>query len=274
MHAVLEAAARCKMPWSCSTGVNIFYEVAGEGPPLVLLHANPFDHTMWLYQVARFSRRYTVVAPDLRGYGRSDKPETSFTFADMANDVLSVIRDCGYEQIALAGVSIGATLALSIALDQPALVRALVLVGGEAGNPPVFSRLADDYAARPLAEQRRDHMRMIADTDFAHGALGRYLLEAALENTPELSGKAIAQIFRARAEVDLRTRLGELTVPILVLNGATDVSLESGRYTASRVPGAIHRIVPDAGHLCCLENPAAFDRAVLDFLDGQAMGRA
>jgi 3-oxoadipate enol-lactonase len=229
---------------------------------------------MWLYQLAHFSRRYTVVAPDLRGYGRSDKPETPFTFADMADDVLRVIRDRGHTRIALAGVSIGATLALAIALDHPELVRALVLVGGEAGNPPVFARLAEDYAARPLAEQRRVHMQMIADAGFARGALGRYLLETALETTPELSGRAIAEIFRARTAVDLRERLGEVAVPTLVVNGATDVSLESGLYTASRIPGALHRIIPESGHLCCLETPAAFDRAVLEFLDGQAMGHA
>jgi pimeloyl-ACP methyl ester carboxylesterase len=262
------------MPWSRSNGVGIFYEVAGEGPPLVLLHANPFDHTMWLYQLAHFSRRYTVLAPDLRGYGRSDKPETPFTFADMAGDILGVIRDRGYGRVALAGVSIGATLALALALDHPALVRALVLVGGEAGNPPIFARLAEDYAARPLAEQRRDHIHMIADADFARSALGRHLIEAALETTPELSGMAIAGIFRARAEVDLRARLGEVAVPTLVVNGATDVSLESGLYTASRIAGAAHRIVPRAGHLCCLENPAEFDRVVLDFLDGQSLGCA
>jgi pimeloyl-ACP methyl ester carboxylesterase len=262
------------MPWSRANGVNIFYEAAGEGPPLVLLHANPFDHTMWLYQIAHFSQRYTVIAPDLRGYGRSDKPEAPFTFTDMANDVLGVIRDRGYARIGLAGVSIGATLALAIALDHPALVRALVLVGGEAGNPPVFARLAEDYAARPLAEQRRAHMGMIADADFARTPLGRYLLDSALETTPDLSGKAIARIFRARTAVDLRARLGEVAVPTLVVNGATDVSLDSGLYTAGRIPGAVHRIVPESGHLCCFENPAAFDRVVLDFLDGQALGHA
>lgn len=262
------------MPWSRVNGVNIFYEVAGEGPPLVLLHANPFDHAMWLYQIAHFSQRYTVVAPDLRGYGRSDKPETPFTFADMANDMLGVVRDRGFPHVALIGCSIGATLALSLALDHPDLVRALVLVGGEAGNPPVFARLADDYAARPLADQRRAHVRLIADPDFARGELGTYLLDAALESTPMLSRGTIAQIFRARTAVDLRARLGGLAVPTLVVNGATDVSLESGRYTAEHIPGAVHRIIRGAGHLCCLENPAAFDRAVLAFLDGQNLGRA
>lgn len=259
------------MPWSRSNGVRIYYEVAGEGPPLVLLHANPFDHTMWLYQIAHFSQRYTVAAIDLRGYGRSEKPDTAFTFADMANDVLGVIRDRGYAGVGLVGVSIGATLALSLALDHPDVVRALVLAGGEAGNPPIFASLAQDYAGKPLAEQRRDHIRMIADVGFARSALGRYLLDAALETTPQLSGKAIAQIFRARSAVDLRGRLGAVAMPTLVVNGASDVSFDSGRYTASRIPGAMHGIVADAGHLCCLENPAAFDALVLDFLGRQGL---
>jgi pimeloyl-ACP methyl ester carboxylesterase len=254
------------MPWSRSNGVNIFYEVAGEGPPLALLHANPLDHTMWLYQIASLSRRHTVVAPDLRGYGRSDKPETPFSFADMANDIVGVVRDLGFERVALAGASIGATLALAIGLDHPRLVRALILVGGESGNPPVFATLAKDYAAKPIAEQRRAHLQMIADPAFARSPLGRHLLDGFLEATPSLSGKSIAQIFHARTKIDLRSRLAEVAIPTLVINGATDVSLESGRYTAGHIRNAIHRIVPDAGHLCCFENPAVFDRLVLEFL--------
>jgi pimeloyl-ACP methyl ester carboxylesterase len=262
------------MPWSRANGVKIFYEAAGEGPPLVLLHANPFDHTMWLYQITHFSRRYLVVAPDLRGYGRSDKPETPFTFADMAADMVGVVRDLGFERIALAGVSIGATLALAIALDHPRLVEALILVGGESGNPPVFEALARDYAAKPVAEQRAAHIRMIVGGDFARSPTGRHLLEGFLESTPSLSGKSIARIFEARTKVDLRSRLAEVTVPTLVVNGATDVSLEAGRFTASHIRGAVHRIVPDAAHLSCFENPAAFDRLVLDFLAAQGYGAA
>lgn len=262
------------MPWSRSNRLSIYYEVAGEGPPLVLLHANPFDHTMWLYQVAHFARRYTVVAIDLRGYGRSDKPEQGFTFLDMANDVLGVVRDLHFARVALIGVSIGATLALQLGLDHPELVRAMVLVGGESGNPPVFAKLAEDYAARPIGEQRVEHIRMFMGDDFSGSPTGRYLLDSFLATTPQLSGKSIAQIFRARSAVNLQDRLATVAVPTLVINGATDVSLESGLYTASHIPKAVHRIVPNAGHICCLENPAAFDRLVLDFLDAQGYGAA
>lgn len=254
------------MPWSRSNGLRIYYETAGEGPPLVLLHANPFDHSMWLYQIAHFARRYTVVAPDLRGYGRSDKPETPFAFTDMANDVLGVVRDLGFDRVALCGVSIGATLALQIALDHPALVKAQILVGGESANPPVFAMLAEAYTNKPIAEQRPAHIRMIVGDDFAATPRGRYLLDSFLETTPELSGKAIGQIFRARSSVNLRARLSEIAIPTLVINGATDVSLESGRETAKRIRGAEHCVIPEAGHMCNFERPWAFDRVVLDFL--------
>jgi len=254
------------MPWSRSNGLRIYYETAGEGPPLVLLHANPFDHSMWLYQIAHFARGYTVVAPDLRGYGRSDKPEAPFAFTDMANDVLGVVRDRGWSRVALCGVSIGATLALQMALDHPALVTAQILVGGESANPPIFAQLAEDYTSRPIAVQRAEHIRMIVGDDFAATPRGRYLLDTFSESTPSLSGKAIGQIFRARAPVNLRARLPEISLPTLVVNGATDVSLESGRETARRIRGAEHRVIPGAGHMCNFEEPWEFDRLALDFL--------
>jgi pimeloyl-ACP methyl ester carboxylesterase len=260
------------MPWSRSNGLNIHYETVGEGPPLVLLHANPFDRSMWLYQEAHFASRYRVVTVDLRGYGRSDKPETAFAFRDMAEDVVGVIRDLGIARAALAGVSIGATLSLQIALDHPGLVSAMILAGGESGNPPVFETLARDYAARPIERQRVDHMRMIVDREFAESPVGRYLLSMFLETTPALSGAAIAQIFRARCAVNLQDRLGEVSIPTLVVNGASDVSLDSGRYTAAHIAGAVHRIVPDAGHMCCFEQPAAFDACMADFLAAAGYG--
>jgi pimeloyl-ACP methyl ester carboxylesterase len=115
---------------------------------------------------------------------------------------------------------------------------------------------------------------MFVSDDFARSPVGRYLLDSFLELTHELSGKSISEIFRARSTVNLQSRLSAVAVPTLVINGATDVSLESGRYTASRIPNALHRIVPGAGHICCLEKPAEFDRLVLDFLDAQGYGAA
>src|ERR1700738_3643178 len=72
------------MAISRANGLDIHYEIAGAGPPLVLIHALPFDHNLWLYQVERLSARFRTVAMDLRGWGRSAKPRTPFLLGDMA----------------------------------------------------------------------------------------------------------------------------------------------------------------------------------------------
>ena len=83
------------MPISRANGVDILYEKAGSGPALVLIHAMPFDHNLWLYQVERFSAHFTTIAMDLRGWGASAKPHAPFTLADMGRDVMGVLADEG-----------------------------------------------------------------------------------------------------------------------------------------------------------------------------------
>src|SRR6266496_5630737 len=86
---------RNSMASSRAHGVDIWYETAGAGPALVLLHANPFDHDLWLYQTAHFSTWFKVIGIDLRGYGRSAKVTTPYTLKDMGNDVVGVLNDLG-----------------------------------------------------------------------------------------------------------------------------------------------------------------------------------
>jgi pimeloyl-ACP methyl ester carboxylesterase len=100
---------------------------------------------------------------------------------------------------------------------------------------------------------------------------GRYLLDQFVEREPKLRGEAIAQVFMAGNHTDTTARLSTMKVPTLVINGEFDHSLPAGQKTASLVPGAVHRVLPGTGHACCIEDPAGFDRLVLDFLDSRAL---
>src|SRR6476620_10729234 len=121
------------MPYSNANGLRIYYEVSGEGFPFVMVHANPFDHNLWMYQIAHFSTYFKVVAIDIRGYGRSDKPSVPFTLKDMADDVLGVCCD-GRIMDAIVGVgSVGSGMAILLGLDHPELFKELILVGGSSG---------------------------------------------------------------------------------------------------------------------------------------------
>jgi len=255
------------MPYSTTSGVRIWYEVAGDGPPLVLVHANPFDHRLWTFQVARFSRAFRVISMDLRGYGRSDKPETPFTLADMAADVLGV---CEREAVASAifcGCSVGSGIALLIGLDRPQLAKALILVGGNSrGSPNVQERVEGFMSATDLRTFLTGYLKELVAPGFAETQLGRWVVATFTEHATTLSGRCIAQIHRARGDCDMSGRLAEIKLPTLVINGAHDNSLAAGRATAAGITGARHVVLPGTGHACCIEDPGAFDAAVLAFL--------
>jgi 3-oxoadipate enol-lactonase len=259
------------MPFASNRDVRIYYEVYGDGPPLLLVHANPFDHRLFSYQIARFSPFFRIVAVDLRGYGRSDKPETAFTLADMADDVLAVCAQERITRAVFAGVSVGSGIAMLLGLERPELVAALILVGGSAFGGADIEPRAAGYTSADLRGYQRAHMRELFAPDFPDTPIGQWVLNIFSENAHTLSGRCIAQIFRARQGCDMRGRLPDMKRPTLVINGEHDGSLSRGRETAALIPGAQHVMLPGTGHACCIEDPAAFDDAVTGFMSARGM---
>ncbi len=261
------------MPYSTRNGPKIHYEVHGDGPPVVLVHANPFDRRLWLHQVARYSAFYRVVAVDIRGYGHSDKPETPFTLADLKDDVLGVCADEGIERAIFMGVSVGSGIAMLAGLDHPEKCDALVLVGGSAAGPLDVESIVAGVRQETLGDDLMRLMRGYVAPGFADTRHGNWLLSLFTERAADLSAKSIAQVFRARGSCDMTARLPGLTVPTLVVNGAHDNSLTRGGVTASLIPGATHAVIPGTGHACVIEDPDAFDRHVVSFLSRRRLWR-
>jgi pimeloyl-ACP methyl ester carboxylesterase len=259
------------MPYSTRNGLRIYYETYGEGPPIVMVHANPFDHRLWTYQIARWSQFHRLISVDMRGYGRSDKPETAFTLEDMAADVLGVVADEGIEKAIFAGVSTGSGIALLISIEHPELVQATILVGGSSCGGKSMQARVDGFLSGDLKAYQLQHLKDCTAAEFPETKLGAWMLNMFNEQADTLSPKSIAQIFRARMGCDMGPRLGTVKVPTLVVNGEHDMSFAAGKDTASRVPGAVHAVIAGAGHACNIEDPAAFDAAVIDFLSARGL---
>jgi 3-oxoadipate enol-lactonase len=253
------------MPVSRRNGVDIWYEVTGDGPALVFVHANPFDHDLWLYQTAHFSTWFKVIGIDIRGYGRSAKVTTPYDLNDMAEDVVGVMKDVGVDRAVLCGCSVGSGIAIMLGLTHPELFDAIVLVGGNSGSSSRYQHRIDGYR-KDLGDYHIRHLRELVAPAFADSPLGRHLLNMWVEREPRLTGDAIAQVFMAGNHTDNTGRLGTMKVPLLVINGELDHSLPAGQLTASLVPGAVHKVLPGTGHACCLEDPAGFDALMIDFL--------
>lgn len=253
------------MPYCRGNGVDIWYEVKGDGPAMVLVHANPFDNDLFMYQTAHFSTWFKMIVVDIRGYGRSTKMTTPYSLEDMADDVVRVMRDAGVGRAILGGVSVGSSIALVLGLDHPELFDAIFLVGGSSSPSARFQARIDGYR-KDLETFHLYHLRDLVAPAFADSRLGRHLLNMWVERNPTLKGEAIAQVFTALSKNDTTARLGAMQPPVLVVNGEFDNSLPGGTQTAKLIPGAVHKIIPGAGHACNLEDPVAFDAIVIDFL--------
>lgn len=246
-------------------GIRIHYEVLGEGFPLVLIHANPFDRRLWMYQATHFSTFFRVISVDIRGYGFSDKPTSRTRIVEMAEDMVGVLRHEGAKEAIVAGISVGGVIALQLGLEHPEIFKSLILVGCSSRPGGRYQERIDGYT-EGVEKYHIQHLRALVSKDFSDSRLGSYLLKNFTEWDRRLSAKAIIEIFKALQNRDVTNRLGELKMPVLVINGEFDNSLPRSREMSRRIAGAIHRMIPKTGHACCLEDPMAFDEIVIDFL--------
>jgi pimeloyl-ACP methyl ester carboxylesterase len=264
-------------------GGQLFYEVAGEGPPLVLIHAGIADSRMWDDQLDTFAARFTTVRYDVRGFGRSDLPTGDYANHD---DLGGLFGQIGLERAALVGVSMGAEIAAEFALTYPERVTALVLVASRLARPTASEALRrgwDDVEAAyeagdiPLAVELE--LRMWVDgprrsPDQIDPAVRERVrvMDTDLFRRGEGAGDA------RPLEPPASARLAEIRAPTLIIAGDHDVAdvVESIDQLVASIPGARQAIVPGTAHLPSMERPNEFNRIVLDFLGslGHHAGRA
>lgn len=255
-----------------SQGIEIEFEVVGEGPTVVLGHSFLCSGAMWQNQVGPLSAENRVVNIDYRGHGASGRIAAAFSLYDMMEDVLAVLDYLAVGSAVWAGLSIGGMVALRAALRAPERVSGLVLADTDAGSEKPWKRLKYGALAwivrrcgiRPLLPQiarqmfgattRRTQPDLVAQwvDRFAHVDVPSALLTLAALNERE----------------DLLPQLSAVQVPALVLVGAEDRSLspERSRRLARALPHAHFLEIPAAGHLSSLEQPGVVTAAMLDFL--------
>lgn len=255
-------------------GVEMAYDRAGDGAPMVLLHAGIADRRMWDDVAPMLAEHFHVIACDLRGYGETPLPDGPFVYAA---DVAALLEGLGLERAHLVGVSMGGHVALDLALARPELVDRLVLVGagidGWEHDPALVAAWEEEEAAfesGDLDEVAWINVRTWLDgpTRNASGvpaALRRRVFEMQrdaldLENPAATGGWLTAS---------RRARLGEVSAPTLVLVGALDQRdfRKIAHVLAAEIPRSRLEELPGVAHLPPLERPEAFARAVLEFLD-------
>ena len=260
------------MPTTSVNGTDLHYVDAGAGSSAVLLlHAFPLHSGMWSRQVQALARQHRVIAPDYRGLGRSGAPPQASTMRLLAEDLRTLLAHLRIERVAVAGLSMGGYLAFEVWRQAPGVVRGLALCDTKAGadtaegaaGREAFARNALDHGLAWVADQMTPKL-LRPQPDPAVVKEVRHLVG---DGTP--AGVAAAQRGMALRPDSFAT-LATITVPTLVVVGEEDgltPPAESEKLAAA-VKGARLVRIPGAGHLPCLENPAAFTAALVDFVAG------
>ena len=253
-----------------SGGLEIAYERAGHGPPLVFVHGAAEDGRVWQPQLTALADAFAVVAWDEPGAGRSSDVPTDFGLPDYANCLAGLIEAVALGPANVAGLSWGGTLALELYRHHPELVATLILVDTYAGwkgsLPEEEVRVRVDGLHRMLAAPTEEFEPSLPGL-FAGGPPPEFvpLLE---EMAADVRPESLRVQLLALAEADQRDLLSRIAVPTLLIWGEQDVRspLRVARQFEQAIPNAQLVVIPGAGHVSNLERPEEFNRALREFL--------
>ncbi len=251
-------------------GTTIFYEITGDGLPLVFVHGLGGTGNLWHAQRAGLSKFFKVITLDLPGSGRSDKSQRHYTMEKWVDQIAGLVDTLKMDKIVLIGHSMTTVLAQKFAAKHGGRIHALVLCGpitelGPAGKE-AFTKRAEIV--------QKEGMIAVADqviqgaltpaTREANPALTGLVREMLLANEPACYAGHCLALLNGSAKADQ----ANIKCPTLVLDGDQDgvTPLANARAILAAVAGARLRIIPTTAHLTMLERPEAFNAALIEFL--------
>ena len=262
-------------------GTSLYYEVAGEGHPLVLNHGGLVDHHLWDGQFDAFAQHFKVIRYDIRGFGASGMLSKGMEPYSMERDLHSLLQFLGIEKTYVLGLSLGGTLAIDFTLQYPEMVDALITVGSglsgfEWGEPD--QELMAKFAAMDEAFKSGDIARSV-EISLQLWTDGPY-------RTPQQVDPQVRERVRAMTthnyergdaedvqpqemEPPAAGRLSEIHVPMLIIAGGQDTEaiLKIADTLEKSIAGAKKVAIPGTAHHPNMEKPQEFNRAVIEFLE-------
>jgi pimeloyl-ACP methyl ester carboxylesterase len=233
-------------------GIQMYYAVYGRGDPLLLIPIGMADTDMWAAQIPTLARHHTVIVADSRGHGRSTRTPEPYSYALLSADYLALVDYLKITKVALVGASDGAIIGLDIAINHPDRLSKLFAQGANATLDGIFSEAADPTASKSASRLWEADYRRLSPTpdqfDAFHKAMNRMW-----ESEPNYTAAQLAAIH----------------VPTAIVIGDHDewIKPEHAKYLAQTIPGAHTVVLHGVSHYAALQDPDAYARAVLAFVD-------
>lgn len=262
------------MPTIPIHGIDLFYESTGEGEPVLLLHGLGSSTLDWDRQIPEFSKSHRVIAMDVRGHGRSGKPEGPYTMKQFAADATALLAALDAAPAHVVGLSMGGMIAFQMAVDAPQAVRSLTIVNSGPEMNPLTPEQRAGFDAR-YSLVRTQGMAALAKLIAAplfpkpeQGALRQRFEDEVAANDPDAYLASLGAI----DGWSVADRIGGIRCPVLVISSDQDYTpVEWKRYYASQIPDARVAVLEDSRHVAPLDQAERFNRAVTEFLAAQGL---
>jgi pimeloyl-ACP methyl ester carboxylesterase len=273
------------MPFVSVDGVKLFYEETGTGVPLLFVHEFAGDLESWRLQIGAFSRRYRTIAYNARGYPPSDVPDdpAAYSQARAAEDIVGVLDGLRIAKAHVCGLSMGGYATLHFGLEHPDRALSITVAGcgyGSGGDREAFRRDVDG-----VVKQFEAGMERVAEF-YSRGPTRVQFMDKDPRGWEEFRRRLAAGSAQGHALTmrgvqamrpsvfDLGDRLEQLRVPTLIVTGdEDDPCLEPALFMKRKITSSGLVVLPRTGHTMNLEEPEAFNRALLDFLTAVDAGR-
>ncbi len=266
------------MPTIATNGINLYYELHGSGPALVLIPGLGYNGWMYSHMIPGLAEHFQVISIDNRGSGLSDKPAGPYTAQMLAADVIGLLDAFDLPKAHIVGHSMGGFIAQALAIDYPDRVDRLVLSATNFGGPhhvpitPPAMAVLTDVSGNPIERLRRGIVISTApgfaenNPEFIESWV-QYRVAHPIDPAGYQAQLAIGLGLLSEA-ASFEHKLGRVTAPTLVLFGEHDAVVPPGNaeLLAAKLPNARVEILPNAGHVFPFETPEAANQAITRFL--------
>ncbi len=257
------------MPYASANNISLYYEIQGEGSPLVFLHGLGSSIKDWENQINYFAKKYQVITPDLRGHGKSDKPKEHYSVPLFSADITQFIKTVVNQPVHLIGHSLGGMVAFQLAIDHPELLKSLTIINS--GPSVIFPS---------LISRVRFLMRLLSVRLFGMHQISHALAKMLFPNPQQLSLRtqfihrwmendphAYLNSLHAFHDWDVTAKLSSIKCPTLIVGSDHDYTPIAYKDFYTRlIPNAELAIIPNSYHMANLDQPDEVNKALDNFL--------
>ncbi|HMZ06289.1 MAG TPA: alpha/beta hydrolase [Anaerolineales bacterium] len=248
---------------------DLYYEMTGEGEPVLFIHGLGSSTRDWAEQVPFFSKNFKVVTCDLRGHGQSHKPPGPYSMSLFASDMAGLIKSLGFDSIHVVGISLGGMVAFQLVVDHPELIKSMVIVNS---GPELIARTLKDrwqvflrFAIVRLLGMRK--MGEVLSKRLFPKEEQAGIRKIFIERWAENDQRAYVDTMRAIVGWSVSAHLGQINIPTLVVTADQDYTPVSAKEAyIPKLPQAELMVIQDSHHATPVDQPEAFNKVVCSFL--------